>query len=102
LDKEQVSQIAVSYAIEVLKHLKPYKIILYGSYAYGSPREDSDIDIAVVFNGFKGDLLEVSSLLWRLRRPINILIEPILLDTKDDYLIFNEEVLKKGIVIYQQ
>ncbi len=28
-----------------LKPLNPYKIILFGSYAYGNPTGDSDIDL---------------------------------------------------------
>jgi hypothetical protein len=31
--------------IEALMPLKPDKIILFGSYAYGNPNEDSDIDL---------------------------------------------------------
>jgi len=34
-----------SEIIEALKPLKPNKIILFGSYAYGTPDEDSDIDL---------------------------------------------------------
>ena len=34
--------------VEKLKPLKPLKIILFGSYAYGTPNSDSDIDICVV------------------------------------------------------
>ncbi len=33
-----------------LQPLNPYKIILFGSYAYGNPTEDSDIDLYVVTN----------------------------------------------------
>jgi predicted nucleotidyltransferase len=33
---------------EKLKSINPYLIILFGSYAYGTPHEDSDIDILVV------------------------------------------------------
>jgi len=36
--------------IERLKPLNPDKIILFGSYAYGTPNEDSDIDLYVVTN----------------------------------------------------
>lgn len=36
--------------IERLKPLNPEKIILFGSYAYGTPHEDSDIDLYVVTN----------------------------------------------------
>jgi len=31
--------------VERLKPLNPDKIILFGSYAYGTPNEDSDIDL---------------------------------------------------------
>jgi len=34
--------------INKLKIINPYLIILFGSYAYGTPNEDSDIDILVV------------------------------------------------------
>jgi len=33
-----------------LKELDPYLIILFGSYAYGIPHKDSDIDLLVVTN----------------------------------------------------
>jgi predicted nucleotidyltransferase len=36
--------------IERLKPLNPDKIILFGSYAYGKPNEDSDIDLYIVTN----------------------------------------------------
>jgi predicted nucleotidyltransferase len=34
--------------IKALMPLKPDKIILFGSYAYGSPNENSDIDLYIV------------------------------------------------------
>ena len=36
--------------IKRLKPLNPDKIILFGSYAYGTPDEDSDIDLYIVTN----------------------------------------------------
>jgi predicted nucleotidyltransferase len=36
------------FAGEVAGRFKPDKIILFGSYAYGTPHEDSDVDILVV------------------------------------------------------
>lgn len=36
--------------VEELKPLNPYRIILFGSYAYGTPTKDSDIDLYVVTN----------------------------------------------------
>jgi len=34
--------------VMLLGSFKPHKIILFGSYAYGKPTEDSDVDILVV------------------------------------------------------
>src|SRR5262249_32839860 len=36
------------FAREVAERFRPDKIILFGSYAYGTPHEDSDVDILVV------------------------------------------------------
>jgi predicted nucleotidyltransferase len=36
------------YARRVAERFQPDKIILFGSYAYGTPQEDSDVDILVI------------------------------------------------------
>src|SRR6266581_5849461 len=36
------------FAHEVAEMFQPDKIILFGSYAYGTPHDDSDVDILVV------------------------------------------------------
>ena len=38
---------------ERLKKLKPYRVILFGSYANGTPTEDSDLDVLVVLDSEK-------------------------------------------------
>ena len=38
----------ISLIIEKLKPINPYKIILFGSHAYGNPSHNSDIDLIVV------------------------------------------------------
>jgi predicted nucleotidyltransferase len=46
--KEEVENI-LSEIVEKLKsEYKPLKIILFGSYAYGNPTEDSDIDLLIL------------------------------------------------------
>lgn len=32
----------------IVKEFKPQKIILFGSYAYGNPKKDSDIDLLII------------------------------------------------------
>ena len=48
--------------VERLKLLKPNKIIFFGSYAYGNPTKDSDIDLFLIKNGLKLDELIIINL----------------------------------------
>jgi len=47
-EKTSLSPLIKKQIIEKLMPLKPEKIILFGSYAYGTPNEDSDLDLYVV------------------------------------------------------
>jgi len=101
LAKETVAGYAHRYANEIVKKYKPHAIVLFGSYVNGSPHEYSDIDIAVVFNGFNGDWLAVSKDFWRISEGISLDIEPHLMDTTKDPSGFTEYVMRTGNVIYQ-
>jgi predicted nucleotidyltransferase len=85
----------------VSKELSPAAVVLFGSYAKGDAHEDSDIDVAVIFDGFEGDWLKASTSLWKLRRGISYDIEPILLDSRNDKSGFVTNVYKTGQVIYR-
>lgn len=52
-ESAQVKKILSNYKT-ILKNnqIKPLKIILYGSYAYGQPNKWSDIDVAVIAKDF--------------------------------------------------
>jgi predicted nucleotidyltransferase len=101
LDQETVVSIVKQYADLLRKELSPAAIILYGSYAKGNAREDSDIDVAVIFDGFTGDRLKTSIRLWDLSEDISLYIEPILLDSTRDRSGFVRHVYKTGQIIYQ-
>ena len=60
LDKATVKEIVKQYADVVIKELSPVDIILYGSYAKGNANSESDIDVAVICDGFSGDWLATS------------------------------------------
>ena len=52
--EREIAEIIKKYRNEVEKlGVRPQKIILFGSYAGGTPREDSDIDVIVVAEDFK-------------------------------------------------
>jgi predicted nucleotidyltransferase len=44
IDKEDI----VALAERIAREFAPERIILFGSYAYGTPTEDSDVDLLVV------------------------------------------------------
>ena len=37
-----------TYSADVAREFRPLKIVLFGSYAYGNPTDDSDVDLMVV------------------------------------------------------
>jgi predicted nucleotidyltransferase len=41
-----------NYLREIAEQFRPEKIILFGSYAYGKPHKDSDVDILVVWTSW--------------------------------------------------
>lgn len=100
LDKDMVRQLAGKYANEVKKVVTPTSVILFGSYVNGNPHEYSDIDIAVVVDGFEGNWWEASTDLCALCRNVSIDIEPHLMDEQHDRSGFLEHVKKTGEVIY--
>lgn len=75
------------------------EIILFGSYAKGEQKYNSDIDIAVVVSGFEGDFLDLSAKLFSIVRTIDLRIEPIILDRKNDTSGFLESIEKYGVLI---
>ena len=100
LDKEKARELAIQYAAEVCKSLKPKAIILFGSYINGNPHEHSDIDIAVVVHDFQGDWLETAAMLCKLTRRVSIDIEPHLMDEASDQSGFLEHIRENGETIY--
>jgi predicted nucleotidyltransferase len=100
LDKGAVLNTVARYAEAVKREFSPVAIIIFGSYINGTPNDDSDIDVGVVFNGFTGDYLKATRRLWRLRREISYDIEPHLLDTANDPSGFAGYILATGHVVY--
>ena len=99
MDQKDIIDIARRYKEEITGIVKFDDIYLFGSYAKGEPRKHSDIDIAVVVEVFDDDYMKTVQLLWRLRRKIDVRIEPILLIKSQDVPGFYGEIKKTGILI---
>ena len=62
--------------INYLRPLEPERVILFGSYAYGTPTEDSDLDICIVKKDYKNkweEKAKIRDLLDVIKIPIDIL-----------------------------
>ena len=76
------------------------KVYLFGSYAKGAPHTDSDIDVAFVVNRFEGDFFQVIPPMWKLKRKVDLRIEPHVIARDTDYAGFLDEIRRTGIEIY--
>lgn len=72
---ESIVETAKRYIQQIPGDMDLRRAFLFGSYAKGNEREDSDIDIALVI-GNMDDFFVVQMQLMRLRRKIDLRIEP--------------------------
>lgn len=98
MDKEQAIIIARKYKEVVAERLPLKALYLYGSYSKGNHRAESDIDIAVIVDHLSDNYFEDTPLLWKLRRKISNLIEPVLLIEDMDNPLYCD-IMKSGILI---
>ena len=96
-------------AIErIVSELKPEKIILFGSYAYGTPTPDSDVDLLVIMKTKAKEIdryVAVSNLLYPRQFPVDILVKTpkeIKAEYKKKGNFFMREILTKGRVMYER
>jgi uncharacterized protein len=74
---DSVIAIVKKYIAELERHhIQVQEAILYGSYANGRVREESDIDVALISTAFTGDRFEDRRRIVPFRRKIDSRIEP--------------------------
>lgn len=88
--------------------LKPEKIILFGSYAYGNPTPDSDVDLLVIMEteeSIKDRYLTVGRLLRPRQFPVDIIVktpQEIKHALKNKGNFFIQEIVANGKVLYER
>ena len=102
MDKEKARKLVEENEKIVTKNMIVNKIILYGSYARGDYRKDSDIDVAVVVpkSSISKNILDDMAKLFKLRRNICTDIEPVLIIDEDDASGFLESISKYGEIVW--
>lgn len=89
----------------IVSAFKPQRIVLFGSYAYGKPTEDSDIDLLVILP-FIGKparkAIEIRSKL-NPKLPLELLVRTPkqVADRIADHDWFMQEIIEKGRVLYE-
>lgn len=97
-------------AIEnLIRQIQPEKIILFGSYAYGTPTPDSDVDLLVVVRAKEGEsyterYLRVASALTPRLFPLDLIVKtPEEIEAaQQQFFPFLREILTKGICLYER
>lgn len=92
---------------KIVRELAPQKVVLFGSYAYGSPNPHSDVDLLVIMETdqpHKERSWAVSRLLLPRPFPVDILVK-----TPDEVQealesgdFFLKEILTRGVVLYER
>lgn len=104
------SQDFINIIVDELKKASPEKVILFGSYAYGSPNEDSDIDLLVIKeipeNEIRSFRIQLKKMLWAKLKPFNFPFD-LIVDNEARIQqrialgdLFYKEIYTKGKVIY--
>ncbi len=105
-ERKRIPQKAIRDAVrQIAEQFKPQKIILFGSYARGKPRPESDVDLLVITNAM-GDESRPS---LSIRRALNIMFGLDLivytpaqlrqrLEWGDSFL---QEIMETGVVMYE-
>jgi len=92
----------------IVSELKPEKVILFGSYAYGNPTPDSDVDLLVIMQTSAKEIdryVAVSNLLYPRQFPVDILVKTpkeIEAESRKKGNFFLREILTKGKVLYER
>ncbi len=94
-------------AIEkLIREVNPEKIILFGSYAYGNPTPDSDVDLLVIWDTDKPRrerVVAISLLLYPRLFPVDIIVKtPREIEEETPHNFLLQEILNKGVVLYER
>ena len=93
------------FAREVAERFQPDKIILFGSYAYGTPNEDSDVDILVIMP-CRNQIDQAVKMRWEISAPFPmdlIVRTPSNLGWRlEERESFHTEIVERGKVLYEK
>jgi predicted nucleotidyltransferase len=91
---------------QIVDSFHPQKIVLFGSYAYGQPTPDSDVDLLVVMETSEQPLYTAARIAASIDHPFPLDILVLEPHNVQAALarngVFVTEVMKKGVVLYEE
>lgn len=92
---------------KIVKEYQPEKIILFGSYAWGKPTKDSDVDLFIVKESTENKLERIRTvrkIIWNCGLAVDVLVYTPKETEKRIWLgdLFVEKILEKGKILYSQ
>jgi predicted nucleotidyltransferase len=105
-NRTQIPQLAIQSLVEQIATLyQPQKIILFGSYAYGTPRPESDVDILVIMDTQESEMEQAAAICRKI--PYRFGLDLIVctpqrlaqrLEWGDSFL---KEIIQRGATLYE-
>lgn len=92
---------------QFIKQLSPITIYLFGYFAEGTNREDSDFDFYIVVDDKITDLVGMTASAYKSirtmkQRPVDIIVgTSSRFDERKDMMSIENEVVKKGVLLYE-
>lgn len=90
---------------QIVQQFHPHKVILFGSYAYGQPTADSDVDLLVLMDTDESPLHVAAKIAATIEHPfpLDIVVRTLAEFTSavQRQAVFATEVATKGVTLYE-
>jgi uncharacterized protein len=94
-----------AFSQQIVEKFKPEQIILFGSYAYGQPTEDSDVDLLVILPFEEMPVQKAIAIRQQVRSPFPLDLMARTAEQVQQRLemgdFFIRDIMEKGHVLYE-
>lgn len=104
--QEITSQLLQSIKQKIVEAMQPEKIILFGSYAWGAPTDESDVDLFIIVRDTGRPSYQRAREVYRALRGVGVPVD-VIVQTHDEAerskrvpSSLTKKVLEQGVVLY--
>lgn len=106
MKKREAEQKIKEITEKIVKEYQPEKIILFGSWAWGEPGLDSDVDLFIIKDATESRFnreRKVKEIIWGSNMPLDILVytpEEVRTSININHNLFIEDIIRNGRILY--